>query len=46
LIKNAKLDTENLRSKGVAEIKRAADDFAKNSSIELENLKAPRKNVY
>jgi len=44
LIKNAKLDTENLRSKGVTEIKRAADDFAKNISIELnENIKAPRK---
>lgn len=47
LIKNAKLDTEkileNLRSKGVNEIKRAADDFAKNSRIEFENLKAPRK---
>lgn len=43
LIKNAKLDTENLRSRGVAEIKRAADDFAKNSKIEFEDLKAPRK---
>ncbi|KAL4112078.1 hypothetical protein QTP88_015926 [Uroleucon formosanum] len=43
LIKNAKLDTENLRSKGVTEIKRAADDFAKDSSIEFENINAPRK---
>jgi len=43
LIKNANLYTENLRSRGVTEIKRAADDFAKNSSIEFEDLKSTKK---
>jgi len=38
LIKNTKLVTENLRSRGVTEIKRAADYFVKNRSMEFENV--------